>query len=111
MIGARAVRLAMMAAGTLGGLSGAAYGLLNGQSRYARRVIGVPSAVPLRSDGVHLPDGSGPVAPADLPAGTEPLELVVLGDSSAAGLGVHSPYELPGARIARGMAEETGRPV
>lgn len=111
MIGARAVRLAMMAAGTVGGLSGAAYGLLNGQSRYARRVIGVPSAVPLRSDGIHLPDGTGPVDPADLPADAEPLELVVLGDSSAAGLGVDSPDELPGTRIARGVAEESGRPV
>ena len=37
MIGTRALRLAMVAAGTVGGLSGAAYGLLNGQSRYARR--------------------------------------------------------------------------
>lgn len=109
MIGTRALRLAMVAAGTVGGLSGAAYGLLNGQSRYARRVIGEPITVPLRSDGIHLPDGTGPVEQA--PDGAEPLEFAVLGDSSAAGLGVEAPDELPGVRIARGIAAELERPV
>ncbi|GAB3284154.1 SGNH/GDSL hydrolase family protein [Parasphingorhabdus pacifica] len=111
MIGARVLRLAMFAAGMAGGLSGAAYGLLNGQSRYARRVIGPPSAEPPRADGVYLSDGAGPVARAAFPAGAEPLELAVLGDSSAAGLGAELSEEVPGARIARGMAEELERPV
>ena len=111
MIGLRALRVAMLAAGTAGGLSGAAYGLLNGQSRYARRIIGPPANMPLRADGVHLPDGTGPVPRAEVPAGVEPLDLVVLGDSAAAGLGADFPDELPGVRIARGLAEELERPV
>ncbi|GAB2659511.1 SGNH/GDSL hydrolase family protein [Saccharopolyspora gloriosae] len=109
MVGARVLRLAMVAAGTVGGVSGAAYGLLNGQSWYARRAIGEPVGVPFRSDGVHLPDGTGPVASP--PEGDAPLRLAVLGDSSAAGLGVEAPDELPGVRIARGLAAELERPV
>lgn len=110
MLAAKALRLALMAAGTAGGLSGAAYGLLNGQSRLARRVIGRPVAEPLRADGVYLPDGSGPV-PRDDPSATDPLELVVLGDSSAAGLGVTHSEELPGVLLARELVEELQRPV
>ncbi|GAA4850614.1 SGNH/GDSL hydrolase family protein [Saccharopolyspora rosea] len=111
MFAARALRLALLAAGTAGGLSGAAYGLLNGQSAYARRVIGEPDNDPLRADGVHLPDGSGPVPRGELDPGAEPLEFAVLGDSAAAGLGVDFPDDLPGVRLARGLAEELDRPV
>lgn len=111
MIAVKALRLALLAAGTAGGLSGAAYGLLNGQAGHARRVIGPPDAAPLRADGVHLPSGTGPVPRVDLPAGTRPLEFAVLGDSSAAGLGVDLPADLPGVRMARGLAEELDRPV
>jgi lysophospholipase L1-like esterase len=108
MIGVRVVRLAAMAAGAAGGVSGAAYGLLTEQSRYARRVIGPPTE-PLCADGVHLPDGTGPVPePYD---GAEPVTLAVLGDSSAAGLGVDEPGDLLGVRIARGLAAELDRPV
>lgn len=110
MLGSRLIRLAAVA-GTVGGLSGAAYGLLNEQSRYARRVIGPPEYAPLRADGVHLPDGTGPVPRSELPEGSSPLELAVFGDSSAAGLGVNFPDELPGVRLARGLAEELERPV
>ncbi|MFR9729989.1 SGNH/GDSL hydrolase family protein [Saccharopolyspora sp. MS10] len=111
MVGTRVLRLAMMAAGAVGGLSGAAYGLLNGQSRYARRVIGEPLGVPFRADGIHLPDGTGPLAVPDGSDGVAPLRLAVLGDSSAAGLGVDAPEELPGVRLARGIAAELERPV
>lgn len=111
MIGARLLRQAAFAAGMAGGLSGAAYGLLNGQSRHARRVIGPPDAGPLRADGVYLPDGSGPLARAESPEDCSPLAVAVLGDSSAAGLGADLPEEVPGARLARGMAEELERPV
>ena len=114
MIGPRVVRLAAMAAGTAGGLSGAAYGLLNGQSWYARRVIGDPADLPLRADGAYLPDESGPVDPAELdPAELDraPLELALLGDSTACGLGVDRPGELPGVVLARGLSAELERPV
>lgn len=43
-------------------------------------------------------------------AGT-PLELLVLGDSIAAGLGAERPKDTLGARIARGLAGELRRPV
>ncbi|GGM68697.1 hypothetical protein GCM10012275_43940 [Longimycelium tulufanense] len=111
MIGARALRAAALATGALGGLSGAAYGLLTEQSRRARRVIGVPTAPPYRADGVYLPDGTGPL-PADNPRCSDgPVRFAVLGDSSAAGLGVDSPEELPGVLLARGLAAEAERPV
>ena len=111
MIGPRLLRLAAMAAGTAGGLSGAAYGLLSEQSRRARRVIGMPGNGPLRSDGYHLPDGTGPVPRSELPEDANPLDFAVLGDSAAAGLGVDFPDQLPGVRLARGLAAEIERPV
>ncbi|SHG55198.1 Lysophospholipase L1 [Streptoalloteichus hindustanus] len=111
------LRTVAFATGALGGLSGAAYGLLTEQSRRARRVIGVPETPPLRADGVYLPDGSGPFAPDDTDnadnaaaAGT-PLTFAVLGDSSAAGVGVDAPEELPGVLLALGLAAEAERPV
>lgn len=111
MIAAKALRLALLAAGTAGGLSGAAYGFLNGQAGHARRVIGPPVAEPLRADGVHLPTGVGPVPRDEIPEDVQPLEMAVLGDSSAAGLGAILPRELPGVRVAQGLAEEVDRPV
>ncbi|GAB3670521.1 SGNH/GDSL hydrolase family protein [Saccharopolyspora tripterygii] len=111
MIATKALRLALLAAGTAGGLSGAAYGLLNGQAGHARRIIGPPVADPLRADGVHLPTGVGPVPREEVPEDVQPLEMAVLGDSSAAGLGASLPRELPGVRVAQGLAEEVDRPV
>ena len=47
----------------------------------------------------------------DCNSGRAALRLVVLGDSSAAGLGVQSPEETPGALLAAGLAEAASRPV
>lgn len=105
------LRSAFVLAGAMGGLSGAAYAMLIRQSRSARRVLEVPGWAPLRADGVYAPDGSGPAPPAYLPAAADVLTLAVLGDSSAAGLGVDTPDQLPGVLLARGLAEESGRPV
>ena len=44
-----------------------------------------------------------PARPGDV------LRFAVLGDSTAAGLGVDRPEQLPGVVLARGLAEETGR--
>ena len=107
MAGIRVLRAVMLGAGSVGGLSGAAYGLLNGQSRRARTIIGKSSDLPRNADGVYLPDGTGPVT--DEPDGA--LGFAVLGDSLAAGLGAETTARLPGVRLARGLAEEAGRPV
>ncbi|MCP2258960.1 Lysophospholipase L1 [Streptoalloteichus tenebrarius] len=111
MIGVRVLRAVALATGAIGGLSGAAYGLLTEQSRRARRVIGVPEAPPLRADGVYLPDGSGPLTADDPAVGGRPLTFAVLGDSSAAGVGVDAPEELPGVLLTLGLAAEAERPV
>ncbi|GAB3454951.1 SGNH/GDSL hydrolase family protein [Actinophytocola sediminis] len=94
-------------AGSVGGLSGAAISLLNGQSKKARTIIGKSRALPLNADGGYLPDGSGPVT-EDL---DDTLSFAVLGDSLAAGLGSETTTQLPGVLLAKGLAEEAGRPV
>ncbi|HEY3753672.1 MAG TPA: SGNH/GDSL hydrolase family protein [Pseudonocardiaceae bacterium] len=108
MIGYRGFRTAAVVAGAVGGLSGAAFGLLSEQAKRARTVIGRPEYPPFNADGVYLPDGQGP-----LPFGTgpDPLRFAVIGDSSAAGLGVDLPAQLPGTLLAGGLAEEAHRPV
>jgi lysophospholipase L1-like esterase len=107
MAGIRVLRAVVLGAGSVGGLSGAAYGLLNGQSRRARTIIGKSNDLPLNADGVYLPDGTGPVT--DEPAGER--AFAVLGDSLAAGLGAETTDRLPGVLLARGLADEGGRPV
>jgi lysophospholipase L1-like esterase len=114
MAGFRVFRTAAMVAGAVGGLSSAAYGLLMAQSERARIVIGEPASPPLNADGVYLPDGSGPQPPATNVLsiiGPEPLRFAVLGDSSAAGLGVDLASQLPGVLLAKAVAEEAGRAV
>jgi lysophospholipase L1-like esterase len=102
------LRTAAVVAGAVGGLSSAAYGLLMAQSERARIVIGEPESPPFNADGVYLPDGSGPHAPG---VGVDPLRFAVLGDSSAAGLGVDEAAQVPGVLLAKAMAEEAGRAV
>lgn len=103
------IRTSAVAAGCFGGL-GAMYGLLAEQSKRARQVIGMPSGAPLRADGGYLPDGTGPLPEHD-PRVANPIRLVVLGDSAAAGLGAEVAAHLPGVLVARGLAQEAERPV
>jgi lysophospholipase L1-like esterase len=107
MAGQRLVRTLVFAAGSVGGLSGAAVGLLSEQARRARSLAGEPPAFPLNADGVYRPNGSGPYAQTDL----EPLSFAMLGDSLAAGVGAETPDRLPGVLLAKGLAEEIGLPV
>jgi lysophospholipase L1-like esterase len=92
------------------GATGAAYGVLSQQGRRARRNIVIPGWRPFLADGVYLPDGTGPhpTSTTDL-AGM--IRMAMLGDSLAAGLGVDGPEQLPGAVLARGLAQDCGRPV
>ena len=75
-------------------------GVMALEMKLARRTIGTPfGAAGPDADGLY---GAG--------AGT-PIELAVLGDSSASGLGADLPEHTPGAVVARGLAAVAGRPV
>ncbi|HZY27030.1 MAG TPA: SGNH/GDSL hydrolase family protein [Jiangellaceae bacterium] len=85
--------------GSLGLMGAGFYGLLRLEARQARIAIGtISDAVPV-ADGLY-----GNYA-------GDPLSFVVLGDSSAAGLGVDTADETPGALLAAGLAEIAERPV
>ncbi|MDU0312972.1 SGNH/GDSL hydrolase family protein [Phycicoccus sp. M110.8] len=87
-----------LAAG-IGALGALGYGVLKVEAMMARRVVGQPF------DGA--PDDNGVYG-----AGTgDPVDLVVLGDSSAAGMGCDSPHQTVGAIIGNGVSALTGRPV
>jgi lysophospholipase L1-like esterase len=92
------------------GATGAAYGVLSQQGRRTRRNIVIPGWRPFLADGVYLPDGTGP-RPIATPDLRRPIRMAMLGDSLAAGLGVDGPEQLPGAVLARGLTQDSGRPV
>ncbi|MFB9237301.1 SGNH/GDSL hydrolase family protein [Plantactinospora siamensis] len=96
----RAAKLAVVGVGATAITALTASGVLIGQARRARRVIPLAEAPPPRGDGVYGARFPGP-----------PLSLVVLGDSSAAGYGVHRPRETPGALLATGISRRLQRPV
>ncbi|MGL4743483.1 MAG: SGNH/GDSL hydrolase family protein [Dermatophilaceae bacterium] len=102
----RARRIAATAAYGGGGVAAAGaalgalgYAVIKAEAALARRVIGRPVDDSPDDDGTY---GAGH---------GEPLHLVVLGDSSAAGLGADSPHETVGAILAGGVAALTGRRV
>jgi lysophospholipase L1-like esterase len=74
-------------------------GVLIGEAKLARRSVGIPNGSPPDGDGVW---GHGP---------GEPISMAVLGDSSAAGLGVQHAIETPAVLLASGLSEVAGRPV
>lgn len=75
------------------------WGLLVVEAKLARRAIGTPREEVPAADGLYGHHVG------------EPLSFAVLGDSSAAGLGVLDPAETPGALLAAGLAELAQRPV
>ena len=77
--------------GVLG--AGRCTALLSAEARLARRLVGEPFE--RRARRRRRSTAPGPATP---------IELVVLGDSSAAGLGVDSPDQTPGAMLATGLA-------
>ncbi|MEV6210911.1 SGNH/GDSL hydrolase family protein [Kitasatospora sp. NPDC051914] len=85
-------------------------GLLLTESRLAVRAIGLLDGDPPRADGVYgdaFTDAGTIAAASDDP----PLVLAFLGDSTAAGLGVHRGRETPGALLASGLASVAERRV
>ncbi len=104
-------RQVAIAAGYGGGAVGAAgmilLGVLVGEARLARRMVGEPTTSPPAADGLYGVDrGDG-----NRRDGSRPLVLALLGDSSAAGLGVEAAEQTPGALLAAGLAEIAERPV
>ena len=111
----RVPRRSAIALATAGALAstGTAYlgarNLLVGQASHARTVIPKAWDIPPQADGVYT-RGGGPVErwrrgmPVD-------LHLMIFGDSTATGYGCVSAEEVPGVRIARGLAEQTGKRV
>ena len=82
-----------------GALGAAGYGLIKAEAKVARRLIGRPFDSSPDDNGIY---GHGP---------GEPLEFLVLGDSTAAGLGADEPHQTIGAIIATGVAALSGRRV
>jgi lysophospholipase L1-like esterase len=93
-------KVAGQVTGALAGLAAFSAGLLWRQAADARRVIPMAEAPPPRGDGLYGSKFPG-----------TPLSMVVLGDSIAAGYGVHRPRETPGALFATGVSRRLHRPV
>ncbi|WP_189081446.1 SGNH/GDSL hydrolase family protein [Mangrovihabitans endophyticus] len=93
-------RVAGAVTGTAAGVGGLSVALLMRQAADARRIIPMAEAPPPRGDGVYGAKFGG-----------KPLSMVILGDSSAAGYGVHRPRETPGALLATGVSRRLRRPV
>ncbi|AEV81847.1 GDSL family lipase [Actinoplanes sp. SE50] len=93
-------RIAGQVTGALAGVTAISAGLLLRQAADARRIIPLAEAPPPRGDGIYGAKFHG-----------RPISLAVLGDSSAAGYGVHRPRETPGALFATGISRRLQRPV
>ncbi|WP_185996060.1 SGNH/GDSL hydrolase family protein [Nocardioides campestrisoli] len=91
---------ALFGGGGLSLLGGGIYGLLTLEARVARRAIGNTTGAPPDATGWY---GRGRPGPA--------LRIALLGDSSAAGYGVHTVEDTPGAHLASGVAVEADRRV
>jgi lysophospholipase L1-like esterase len=100
-------RAAVYGGGGIVGASAGMVGLLAAQARLARRFIGEPQGEPPIVDGVWTPEGDLHAARTEEAS----VRIAILGDSSAAGLGVDEPHETPGALIARAVARHLDRPV
>lgn len=100
---ARAARRIATAAAYGGGgvgLAGlATYTVLQGEARLARHLVGDWDE--------SFPDANGLYGPAT----GDPLSLVILGDSIAAGVGLTDPEETTGALLANGLAALSAQPV
>jgi lysophospholipase L1-like esterase len=90
--------------GGIGLVGAAAMGLLLAEVRLARRQVGNGTAP-------HVPQAEGRYGHVYATVGEPPLRLVMLGDSTAAGQGVHRAGQTPGALLASGLAAVAERPV
>jgi len=99
---------ALAVAGVLASTGGAVVGarnLLTGQAEQARNIIPKAWDIPPRADGVYSPGGA-PVRRWERGALFD-IHLMIFGDSTATGYGCEDAEEVPGVRIARGLAEQS----
>ncbi|MFE5024674.1 SGNH/GDSL hydrolase family protein [Streptomyces sp. NPDC056656] len=98
--------------GGIGLVGAAAVGLVIAEVQLAKRQVGNHNR-----GGVQVPSANGLYGrgfaerPAAELAETEPLRFAMLGDSTAAGQGVHRARQTPGALLASGLAAVAERPV
>lgn len=83
--------------------------LLSGQAEQARSVIPKSWEIPPRADGIYAPGGL-PVARWERGAQFG-IHLMIFGDSTATGYGCVDAEEVPGVRLARGLAERCAASV
>ncbi len=87
--------------GAFAGTLAASYALLATEAKLARKTIGVPTE--------QAPGAAGSYGRSR--RGQQPVHLVVIGDSAAAGLGCERADETPGALAAGGIARDLRRRV
>ncbi|MBC6461117.1 SGNH/GDSL hydrolase family protein [Actinomadura sp. HBU206391] len=87
--------------GGITALGGLTFGLLVVEAKLAKRIIqATPNGDPPAADRVY-----GPSLPG------RPISFVMMGDSTAAGIGVLDPGETPAALLATGLSAIAARPV
>ncbi|MDT0202279.1 SGNH/GDSL hydrolase family protein [Nocardioides sp. AE5] len=91
---------AMYGGGGLSLLGASLFGVLKAEAKLARKTIGPAEGDPPDATGWY---GRGRPGPA--------LKVALIGDSSAAGYGVHQVTQTPGAALASGLAERADRRV
>lgn len=94
---------AMYGGGGVGVLGASAVFFLAVERALTRRIVGPPASEP--------PDVDGRYVAPDVVADDDELTLVIIGDSSAAGLGAYEPVETPGGQLALGLSAAAGRAV
>ncbi|MFE2147572.1 SGNH/GDSL hydrolase family protein, partial [Streptomyces sp. NPDC059456] len=92
--------------GGLGLVGVAAVGLVLAEVQFAKRTVGTGLGAPPRADGLYGSEFAGPAG-----SGPERLRLGMMGDSTAAGLGVRRARQTPAALLASGLAAVAERPV
>ncbi|MCB5179074.1 SGNH/GDSL hydrolase family protein [Streptomyces antimicrobicus] len=91
--------------GGLGLLGVATVGVLLAEAQLAKRTVGTVLGEPPRADGLYGSEFGGPEQSPG------PLRMAMLGDSTAAGLGVRRARQTPAALLASGLAAVAERPV
>ncbi|MCQ4206842.1 SGNH/GDSL hydrolase family protein [Streptomyces longispororuber] len=92
--------------GGIGLLGAAAVGVVLAEVQMARRQVGNHG-----TDPVHVPSADGLYGRAYATSGAQPLRFTMLGDSTAAGQGVHRARQTPAALLASGLAAVAERTV